>query len=292
MRRSHKLALQQLRRGRRAEGAHAPDEQTSAVALVAAAEPGPVQSAWLAQDEEEPKPAAENGAGTSEESETEGSHSLDDALGLYLRQMGAIPLLTREQELNLARRLDRMRSRYRHAALCSWKLLAQVAETFERIRAGQLALDPMIDVINSVGLSREEILSRLPYNLRTLRKLLKVAADDFRVLLRTGTTAARARLRRSLWRHLRKAVHLAEELSPRMELLERWVAELHQDANAMTDLAKRIDAGGRSAADRERRTRQVKQLRDLMLQVQGTPEELGRLGRVLRRREKLYHRAR
>ena len=77
-----------------------------------------------------------------------------------------------------------------------------------------------------------------------------------------------------------------------MELIERWVAELHQDANAMTDLAKRSDAGGRSAADRERRTRQVKQLRDLMLQVQGTPEELGKLGRVLRRREKLYHRAR
>src|ERR1017187_8273179 len=35
-------------------------------------------------------------------SEGEDSHGADDALGLYLRQMGAIPLLNREQELALA----------------------------------------------------------------------------------------------------------------------------------------------------------------------------------------------
>src|SRR4051794_32970112 len=40
----------------------------------------------------------------------------DDALGLYLRQMGAIKLLTRDQELVLAIRLERLRSRFRPAA--------------------------------------------------------------------------------------------------------------------------------------------------------------------------------
>jgi len=132
-----------------------------------------------------------------------------------------------------------------------------VVSTFGRVRAGQLALDPAIDVVTSVGLSREEILSRLPHNLRTLRKILKAAADDFKVLLRTGNTAARKRLRRGLWRRLRKAVHLAEELSPRIDLLERGADLLQHDATEMADLAKQIDAGGRSAADRERRTRQV-----------------------------------
>ena len=49
-----------------------------------------------------------------------GSNGPDDALGLYLRQMGSIPLLTREQELTLAKRLETARRRYRRAVLFSW----------------------------------------------------------------------------------------------------------------------------------------------------------------------------
>src|SRR5947209_3486978 len=39
----------------------------------------------------------------------------DDALGLYLRQMGAIPLLDRDEERELAERLEFRRTRYRRA---------------------------------------------------------------------------------------------------------------------------------------------------------------------------------
>src|SRR4051812_38982832 len=44
----------------------------------------------------------------------------DDALGLYLKQMGSIPLLSREKELFLARRLEWTRRRYRRALLFNW----------------------------------------------------------------------------------------------------------------------------------------------------------------------------
>src|SRR5262249_16680320 len=59
-----------------------------------------------------------------------------------------------------------------------------------------------------------------------------------------------------------------------------------------TGLAQQVDAGDRSAADRERRTKLVKQLRDLMLEVQATPEDLRRLTAVLERRRVLYQKAR
>src|SRR5207249_4879342 len=64
--------------------------------------------------------------------------SATDPFGLYLHQMGSIPMLNRQQELELAGRLERLRGRYRHAALCSAKILTQVADTFERIQAGDL----------------------------------------------------------------------------------------------------------------------------------------------------------
>lgn len=225
-------------------------------------------------------------------SEEEASNGPDDALGLYLRQMGAIPLLTRKQELDLAQQLERARDRYRHAALCSWDVLHQVTATFECVLAGQMALDPTIDVVASLGLSREQIQARMPHNVRTLRHLLDEAAGQFKVLLRTTTPAAKARLRRRLWRLQRKAIRLVEELSPRIDLLERWSERLAQYLATMRELQARSERGGRSAAQREERTRRAKELRDLMLKLQTTPEELHGLVNVLHTRRVRYQKAR
>src|SRR5437588_8780718 len=51
---------------------------------------------------------------------------VDDALGLYLKQMGSIPLLSRDRELALAMRLEDKRRRYRRAVLFNWVVLRKV----------------------------------------------------------------------------------------------------------------------------------------------------------------------
>src|SRR4051794_32256362 len=60
--------------------------------------------------------------------EDDEAHSPDDALGLYLRQMGAIPLLSRSQELTLAEALEMRRRRYRYSALSNWRTLTRVVD--------------------------------------------------------------------------------------------------------------------------------------------------------------------
>ena len=86
---------------------------------------------------------------------------------------------------------------------------------------------------------------------------------------------------------------LAEELSPRIDLLDRWTDELRVLSRQMTRPGRaRSTRGDRSAADRERRTKPVKQLRDLMLEARSTPDDLARLVRVLERRRRLYQKAR
>jgi RNA polymerase primary sigma factor len=229
---------------------------------------------------------------TAEAAEEDGGQAPDDTLGLYLRQMGAIPLLNRKEELELAQRLETARKRYRHAALSSWHVVRRVVETFELVQAGQLAVDPTIDVVTSLNLSRENILKRMPYNLRTLRRLLVESAGDFRNLLRASTAAGRSRLRRSLLRRVRKAARLAEELSPRVDLLDRWTEELEQVVEKMNGLEHLIATAGRSRASQQERTKRTKELRDLMLQVQGTPEALTGLLRVLAKRRTRYQQAR
>jgi RNA polymerase primary sigma factor len=249
-------------------------------------------SAAYDQGPREPDSLEEGAASTFEEHEGEEGSAPDDALGLYLRQMGAIPLLNREQELALAQRLEEKRRRYRRAALLNWRTLRKVAETFERIQAGQLPIDPNIDVVTTLQKSREQILQRIPLNLRTLRHLLKKSVSLYADFLRERALSRRFRLRRELWRLLCKAVTLAEELSPRIELLDKWTDELCALSDQMTALQYGIDRGSRSAADRERSTRQNKQLRDLILQVQTPPENLAGLARVLLRRRHFYQQAR
>jgi RNA polymerase primary sigma factor len=245
-----------------------------------------------AESEEEPElPAEEMPPGDPEEFD-EDAHAPDDALGLYLRQMGAIPLLTRDQELRLAMRLEFRRERYRHAAMTCWRTLARVADTFQCVLNQDLALDPTIDVVNTLKLSRENILKRMPHNVPTLKEVIRKADETFTELQRATSNTARNRLRRDLYRKLKKARNLAEEMSPRIDLLDLWTDELRNLLGQMNVLAEQAESGGNSTADRERRTKAIKQLRDLTREARCEREELARMVVVLDQRQKAYQKAR
>jgi RNA polymerase primary sigma factor len=232
-------------------------------------------------------PAAEH----AEAAEHEGNGP-DDALGLYLRQMGAIPLLDRREERELAERLEFRRTRYRRAALMNWRTVRRVVEMFERVQNHELPIDPAIDVVTTLGLTREAILSRLPANLRTLRRFVNNADNTFRDLVKATSAAERNPLRRSLNTRLRKAVALVEELSPRIDLLDRWTDELKALSRQVGETSMAIDRCDRSAADRERRTKLTKLLRELTLETRLFPDELESLVEVQESRRTLYQRVR
>jgi RNA polymerase primary sigma factor len=233
-------------------------------------------------DDETPRVQNEHGDGQAP----------DDTLGLYLRQMGSIPLLTRKQELDLAEKLERARKRFRHAVLLNWKVASDVLGIFERILADDLAIDPCIDVVASLNLTREKIMARMPSNVNTLRHVLEKATAEFRAFLRSGTPQGRARSRRHLRQLHLKASRLTEELSPRVELLEGLADELKELAAQMLEVQCLSEAGGRSRLDRQERTKRTKELRDLTLQMRATPEDLVRLVDVIERRRDLFQKAR
>src|SRR5947207_9961911 len=111
--------------------------------------------------DQDQRPADGEGA-DSDQSQEESSRGADDALGLYLRQMGSIPMLKRPAEIEVASRLERVRNRFRFAALRSAFILHRAYHTFAAVQAGQLAFDPQVDVITTANLRRDQILRRLP----------------------------------------------------------------------------------------------------------------------------------
>jgi RNA polymerase primary sigma factor len=229
--------------------------------------------------------------GEADETDEDGN-AADDALGLYLRQMGAIPLLSRDQELALAQQLEHHRERYRHSALSNWLTLERVTDAFRRVRDGELALDPTIDVVKTLGLTRENILKRIPHHVPTLQHLLRQADTDFKDLLKATSGKERGKAMRRLYRGLCKARKLAEELAPRIDLLDLFSDELSRKLDKMHNLQIDSEIGGNSPIDRERRARATKQMRELMLEVRCRPEDLAGLVRVQQERRRRYQKAR
>lgn len=220
------------------------------------------------------------------------SNGPDDALGLYLRQMGAIPLLSRVQELALAVRLEWKRNRYRRATLCAWYTVNRIVGHFEKVMAGLIPIDPSIDVITTQSLTRELISQRLPHNIATLKKILVLAEDDFRNLLRGVSRQAQTQIRLRLWRLRRKAVALVTEISPRIDLLERWSEEFISEVRKIEETYAISESTVRSMAERERRTRAVKELRDWMLANLADPLESIQLMKVIQNRRNQFQCAR
>jgi len=171
---------------------------------------------------EEPLPV--EGESPVEESST----AADDSLGLYLRQMGAIRLLNKDDERILAEKLERRRSRFRDACLLCPYILGESLATFERVRAGKAAVDPTIDVYSCerLKLSREQILGRFADHLPKIKKYLRAYAKDFEEGLGVLNRKKASEWRRKRIRRLLSVRELMETLSPRTEQLERWVDKL------------------------------------------------------------------
>ncbi|HMP01468.1 MAG TPA: RNA polymerase sigma factor region1.1 domain-containing protein [Gemmatales bacterium] len=80
------------------------------------------------------------------EEEDELSRKIDDPVRMYLTQMGEIPLLTRDQEINLAKRIEVTRQRFRRKVLECDFALASVVETLTRVHVGELPFDRTVKV--------------------------------------------------------------------------------------------------------------------------------------------------
>ena len=96
--------------------------------------------------------------------------------------------------------------------------------------------------------------------------------------------AARRAGRRDRFNRLIKMVKLASELSPRTELLERWVDELTDMADEMSTIV-RDRSGATTPSEREKHTRAVL---DAQIKVILPVDELFMLVRVIRRRRNAY----
>ena len=115
------------------------------------------------------------------------SRRIDDPVRMYLTQMGSIPLLKREQEIALAKKIEVTRKRFRRKVLECDGALQQVVEQLKRVSTGDLPFDRTVKVSLTENLEKDKILQRMPHNLRTLEHLMEQNQEDFAKVLDART---------------------------------------------------------------------------------------------------------
>src|SRR5690348_2232071 len=147
---------------------------------------------------------------------------IDDPVRMYLTQMGEIPLLTRNEEIALAKKIEVTRKRFRRKVLECDGALRQVVETLRRVHQGELPFDRTVKVSLTENLEKDKILQRMPHNLKTLEHLMEQNQEDFAKITDPRTPEDEKRkLRRALRVRRRKAVTLVEELSIRTQKVQQ-----------------------------------------------------------------------
>ncbi len=253
------------------------------------------------ETEAEEREGAPSAAAVDEEIRAELEHSfadeddsrrIDDPVRMYLTQMGEIPLLKRDQEIALAKKIEVTRKRFRRKVLECDGALGQVVDTLKRVHTGDLPFDRTVKVSLTENLEKDKILQRMPHNLKTLEHLMEQNQDDFAKILDSNLDEEDKRnFRRSLRIRRRKAVTLVEELSIRTQKVQPLMKKLEQISARMDELEQEIERLKSDKNAKEDLAALQKELHDYMMHTLEEPIRLRMRVKIVRTRFAEYEQA-
>ncbi len=199
----------------------------------------------------------------------------DDPIRMYLSQMCRIPLLTREEEVTLAKKIELSRKLFRRNLLRSFSALQATVETLSRVHAGELPFDRTIKVSLTERLTKEQILARMPHNLPLLKQLLKDQRRDFAAQIsRNESAKAKEQARDRYLRRRSKMLKLVEELSLRSRRVQPQMNNLEEFSKRMDYLQNLISQLREEGASADRIEPARRELQTLMQQTLESPRSL------------------
>ena len=199
----------------------------------------------------------------------------NDPIRLYLSQMAEIPLLAREEEISLAKKIELTRKRFRQTVLGCRLALGNTLSILDKVHRGLLPFDRTIKVSLTERLTKEQIQARMPHNIATLNHLMEQSRKEFQTLIgRRAPSAQKAKARSRFIRIRRKCLVLVEELSLRTRRVQVAMQQMEEISQRMDLLREQIrELAGRPEMS-DRRADLRREFRDLMLLTQESPRSL------------------
>ena len=207
----------------------------------------------------------------------------DDPVRMYLTQMGEIPLLTRKEEIRLAKKIEDTRSLFRSRLLACDYVMRSAFKTLTRVHLGELPFDRTVQVSVTDRLEKEQILGRMPHNLGTLAALIRQNRHDYRTSLsKTKKKPERMDCWKRLGRRRHRAVRLIEELGLRTQRLEVMIKTLIDFSRRIDELQDKIEAHKKAKGPANEREPWLREYRTILWATQETPTSLRNAVRYLR----------
>jgi len=207
-----------------------------------------------------------------------------DPIRMYLSQMADIPLLTRDEEIGLAKKIELTRKRFRRNLLRSFYALEVTVKTLQRVHSGELPFDRTIKVSLTEQLTKEQVLARMPHNLPLLVHLMGAQKKDFATLIsRSASAEAKTEARKRYLRRREKMLVLVEELSLRTRRVQPIIKQLEEMSHRMDELKTQLSELKSSGAPAEKFASVASELRMIMQNTLESPASLRERCRTLRR---------
>ncbi|MFG0258427.1 MAG: RNA polymerase sigma factor RpoD [Phycisphaerales bacterium JB043] len=169
------------------------------------------------------------------------SKRIDDPVRMYLTQMGSISLLNRDEEIQLAKKIETTRMIFRRRCLENDYVLQMAVDTLMSVHEGKMPFDRTMRISTAEENHKETISRRIPVNVGTIQKLLDVNQADWEALNEAieceddeayDSIYERMRVRR------RKMARLGEECSLRTSRIVPFLKKIRSIAKKMQTLEK------------------------------------------------------
>ena len=206
---------------------------------------------------------------------------IDDPVRMYLTQMGEIPLLTREEEINLARKIELTRLAFRRKVLESDYSARTAIEILQQVDEGILPFDRTMKMSSGESYERTVVKDRLPFNLNTVEKLLDRNVELFLNSKDSDDTEAIKRNVKQMHRNRRKIATLLEELSLRTSRIQPMMKKLQGIQQKMHQLARAIEAGPNENYEPEDIEAIKQELQGIQELIMETPKQLDKRLRAI-----------
>ncbi len=221
------------------------------------------------------------------------SDKTNDPVRMYLREMGTVPLLTREGEIELAKRMERGQAAVRKALSRSALVVRDILVMAETIQADPTTVRDIV-VMPDLMVTDETIAEQSVELLRTIEEIEKYykKAQQFRQKLQSISRGMKPKMHRTLrWNLARTMVCVSRLIRgihftsvKRRELAGRLRAEVEDLRPVEKEIAKlqrKLEApsnGAHGAASAVR-----KEMRQLSQRIQQVEEDSGASSSELRR---------
>jgi len=180
------------------------------------------------------------------------AEKIDDPVRMYLTQMGEIPLLTRPEEIRLAKRIEVTRKRFRKYCMGSGVCMDVSLATLHEVQAGNLAFDRTLKVnpnpkpdddpkiVETLGKPR--LAKRLPLNVATIERLMAQSREEYKVLMLGKLSEdERSAALKQFQRTRRKLIILIEECHLQIKKVRPYIEVLEEHERDLRSVERKLE---------------------------------------------------